>query len=175
MQKSSLVDVCLVSKYASGFRDSHRYSAEKAVLKKNFRNIYRKTPMLEPFFSQSCRPFSCIRTEYEYLSVSVSLCIQSECGKRPATLSKRASNTSFFLWILLNSQEHLFWRTSANRCSCGLLDALHHKQFVFHSQKWKHCIDERWMANFAGFTLICKHCLHKEKWENQKRNKRRKL
>ena len=33
LQKSSLVDVCLVSKYVSGLRDSHRYSVEKAVLK----------------------------------------------------------------------------------------------------------------------------------------------
>ena len=33
LQKSSLVDVWLVSKYVSGFRNSHRHSVEKAALK----------------------------------------------------------------------------------------------------------------------------------------------
>ena len=35
---------------------------------------------------------------------------------RPATSLKRDSNTSFFLWILWNSWEHLIWKTSANGC-----------------------------------------------------------
>ena len=34
----------------------------------------------------------------------------------PATLLKRGSNTSVFLWILRNFQEYLLWRTSANGC-----------------------------------------------------------
>ena len=33
---------------------------------------------------------------------------------RPATLLKRDSSTDLFLCNLLNFQEHLFWRTSAN-------------------------------------------------------------
>ena len=35
---------------------------------------------------------------------------------RPATLLKRDSDTSVFLWILRNFPEHLFWKTSANGC-----------------------------------------------------------
>ena len=38
---------------------------------------------------------------------------------RPATLSKTHSNTGAFLWILLNFQEHLFWKTSANGYFCN--------------------------------------------------------
>ena len=37
---------------------------------------------------------------------------------RSAILLKRDSNTGVFLWILWNSYEHLFWRTSANCCFC---------------------------------------------------------
>ena len=39
LHKSSLVDVLLVSKYASGFRNSHPCSVEKAVLKHDFANF----------------------------------------------------------------------------------------------------------------------------------------
>ena len=38
---------------------------------------------------------------------------------RPATLLKRDSNTSIFLWNLQNFQEHLFWRIAANDCFCS--------------------------------------------------------
>ena len=37
---------------------------------------------------------------------------------RPVTLLKGDFNTGVFLWILWNFIEHLFWRTSANRCFC---------------------------------------------------------
>ena len=38
---------------------------------------------------------------------------------RPATLSKRDSNSCVFLCMLLNFQEHLFRRTSAYSCFCS--------------------------------------------------------
>ena len=37
---------------------------------------------------------------------------------RPATLLKRDSKTCVFLWILLKSWEHLYWKTSAKGCCC---------------------------------------------------------
>ena len=42
-------------------------------------------------------------------------------------LLKRDSNTTAFLWILLNLYEHLFWKTSANNCFC--LMTLNNKLF----------------------------------------------
>ena len=39
-------------------------------------------------------------------------------GWRTAIALQRDSNTNTFLWILWNFEEHLFWRTSANRCFC---------------------------------------------------------
>ena len=44
---------------------------------------------------------------------------------RPITLLKRESNTGYFLWILQNFQEHLFWRTSANGCFWHTHDIWH--------------------------------------------------
>ena len=35
---------------------------------------------------------------------------------RLATLLKRDPNTGVFLWILRNSQEYLYWKTSSNGC-----------------------------------------------------------
>ena len=61
-----------------------------------FRNIHRKTPVLESFLNKvaglEAYPF------------------------RLATLLKRDSNTGIFLWILKSFLEQLFWKTSANRC-----------------------------------------------------------
>ena len=48
-------------------------------------------------------------------------------------------------------------------------------QRSFFFQTWKHCIEKHLNANFVRFALICKHHLHKVKWENQKRNKGNKL
>ena len=67
LQKSSLVDVWLVSKYASGFRNSHRCSVEKAVLK-HFA-IFTGNTCVGVSFQQSCKSSSRIRIECEYLSV----------------------------------------------------------------------------------------------------------
>ena len=39
----------------------------------------------------------------------------------PATLLKRHSYTGVFPWNLINSQKHLFWRTSVNDCFCVLI------------------------------------------------------
>ena len=50
---------------------------------------------------------------------------QESC--RPATLSKRGSNTVAFLWILLFFQEHLFWGTSANGCLWFFKAATEHR------------------------------------------------
>ena len=50
---------------------------------------------------------------------------QESC--RPATLLKRDSNTGFFLWILRNFQEHLFWRTSVNHCLWSFKTATEHQ------------------------------------------------
>ena len=50
---------------------------------------------------------------------------QESC--RPATLLKRDSNTGFFLWILRNFQEHLFWRTSVNHCLWFFKKATEHQ------------------------------------------------
>ena len=145
--------------------------------------------MPESLFNKVAVLFPVFRVN-KSISLNQYLCVSSvNAGKRRATLLKRGSNTSFFLSILLNSYKHLFWITSANRCFSGLLDTpcevmplnnfilqyLHHKQFVFHFQKWKHCIYKRWIANFARFILICKHRLRNIKWENQKCNKQRKL
>ena len=53
-----------------------------------FRNIHRKTPVLESLFNK----------------------VADLETWRPATLSKRDSTTSVFLWILRNSYERLFYR-----------------------------------------------------------------
>ena len=40
-------------------------------------------------------------------------------GLKAGNLLERGSNTgAAFLWILRNFKEHLFWRASANGCSC---------------------------------------------------------
>ena len=53
-----------------------------------FRNIHRKAPVLESLFNK----------------------VADLETWRPATLSKRDSSTSVFLWILRNSYERLFYR-----------------------------------------------------------------
>ena len=80
MQKSSFVDVFLVSKYASGFRNSHRCSVEKVVLK--IFAIFTGKHWCWSLFLTKLQVISRIRTEYEYLSVLVSFRIQSKCGEK---------------------------------------------------------------------------------------------
>ena len=41
-------------------------------------------------------------------------------ASKAATLLKSDSNTGIFLWILQNFWEHLFWKASADECSCLL-------------------------------------------------------
>ena len=90
MQKSSFVDVCLVSKYASGFRNSHQCSVEKAVLK-NFAILTGKHLCWSLLIK--LQAISCIQTEYEYLSVLVSFHIQSKCRGKNEKKKKK--------WLLL--------------------------------------------------------------------------
>ena len=188
LKKNSLTDVWLVSKYACSFRNSHRHPVEKAVLKNFIIFTGKHLCWLEFLFNKvaGLLPVFGLNTSislYQYLSV-----FSLNTEKRSVNLWKRLQHI-FSPWILLYSYEQLFWRTSAKRCFCGLLHAsckvvppknfilqnLHQKQFVFHFQKWKYCIDKQWIANFPRFKLICKHHLHMAKWEKQKRNKRRKL
>ena len=80
LQKSSFVDVCLVSKYASGFRNSHWCSVEKVALK-NFA-IFTGKHLHWSLFLTKLQAISRIRTEKKYLYVLVSFPIQSECGEK---------------------------------------------------------------------------------------------
>ena len=51
----------------------------------------------------------------------------------PATLLKRNSNTAAFLSVFQNFKEHLFRRTSANGCSCSLLEVDYFAIYCTHS------------------------------------------
>ena len=74
-------------------------AATRGVLYKmlflKFRNIHRKTPVLDSLFNKL------------------------QAWRTDLFLLKRGSNTDFFLWILRNLLEHLLWRTSENGCFCS--------------------------------------------------------
>ena len=127
---------------------------------------------------------------FAYLDwIWVSLCIgisviQSECGKKAYNFIKKRLQSKFLpvnitkfsrAPILKNiCKPLLLWFIRCTMQSSALdnfILYLYHKQFVFHFQKWKHCIYKLWIANFAIFTLICEHQLHKVKWENRSATK----
>ena len=88
--KSSLVDVWLVSKYASGSRNSHRCSVEKAFLK-HFAIFSGK----HLFWSLFLTKLQAFFPHSDWIRVS--LCIQSKWGKK---IEKKCGYfRSLWLWL----------------------------------------------------------------------------
>ena len=118
LQKSSLVDVWLVSKYAFGFRNSHRCSVEKVFLKHfaNYSAFELKTSI----------------SLYQYLSV-----FSLNVGK------KMKKNCGFFcflwLWLLITIMKRCV-EQCALELYCTSLLYVHSKskvtENIFNLQEW---------------------------------------
>ena len=136
MQKSSFVDVCLVSKYASGFRNSHWCSVEKVVLK--YFAIFTGKYLYWNLFLTKLQAISRIRTEYKYLSVLVSFRIQSECGEK---IEKKNYGSFCSLWLyLLISIMKRYTERCALQLYCTSLIYMNSKskvtENIFNLQGW---------------------------------------
>ena len=131
MQKSSLVEIWLVSKYAFEFRNSHWFSVEKTVLN-NFAIFTGKLlcwilflTKLQAFFSHS----DWIRVSY---------CIQFWCGKK-FWKKNCGSFRSLWLWLLI-----AIMKISTEWCALQLywtsLIHVHSKsrvtENIFNLQEW---------------------------------------
>ena len=91
------------------FRNSHRCSVEKTVLK--YFAIFTGNTSVGVSFQQSCRPSSHIRTEYESLSVY----IQFKCGEKIEKKKKCGYFRSLWLWLLT-----AIMKKCAERCALQL-------------------------------------------------------
>ena len=126
MQKSFLVDVWLVSKYASGFRNSHRCSVEKAVLK-HFA-IFTRKHLCWSLFSIKLQAFF-PHSDW----IRVSLCIQSKCGK---TIEKKNCGYFHSLWLWLLTA---ITKRCAERCALQLYCTSLIYIYTFKlKSNWKH-------------------------------------
>ena len=101
LKKSSLTDVWLVSKYACGFRNSHRHPVEKSVLKNFIIFTGKHLRWLEFLFNKvaDLLPVFGLNTSislYQYLSV-----FSLNTGKRSANLWKRLQHKFFPLNITI--------------------------------------------------------------------------
>ena len=83
---------------------------------------------------------------------------------RPATLLKRDSNASIFLWVLWNFLQYLFWRISANNCFGKLLKIPMPVAFYSGQEKWqlskfgnipwKMPVENRLFVKFVDYRLV---------------------
>ena len=83
---------------------------------------------------------------------------------RPATLLKRDSNASIFLWVLWNFLQYLFWRISANSCFGKLLKipmpvAVYSGQEKWELSKfrnipWKMPVENHHFVKFVDYRLV---------------------
>ena len=104
-------------------------------------------------FQQRCRPSSCIRTEYKYLSILISFHIQSECRKK--TGKKNCDSfCSLWLWLLLAIMKRCT-KWCALQLYCTSLIYLHLKskvtENIFNHQEWHQ--NTKTFTSYKTFTV----------------------